>query len=755
MRASMYVALAALLLAGQVAAAKADTVLPLERAPAGAPNVVLVLLDDVGFAATATFGGPVATPTLDALARDGLRYNRFHTTAICSPTRAALLSGHNPHAVGIGAVMNSADERPGYRGVSSPQTANVAEILRQNGYSTAMFGKWHQAPDWEISQSGPFDRWPTGAGFERFYGFIGGETNQFEPTLIDGTRPVMRPPGAHYHLTTDLADHAIAWMRAQHAQTPDRPFFLYFAPGATHAPLQAPAEWIARYRGRFDQGWDRLREESLARQKALGVVPADTVLTPRPDGLPAWDSLGADDRRIAARLMETYAGFLAHTDAEVGRLVADLKQRGQFDNTLFIYIVGDNGASAEGGVGGSLNYMGAIQGVPEDRGAMLKRLDEFGGPKTYAHYNAGWAWGLDAPFQWTKTVASHFGGTRNPMVVAWPKRITDRGGLRSQFGHVNDIVPTVLEAAGIAAPATVNGVTQRKMDGTSLLYSFADAAAPERHTTQYFEVYGHHALYHEGWVAAAFHARLPWARGIRPDTQSFDADRWELYDTRRDFSEAHDLAAAEPAKLKELQTLFFKEAERNQVLPLAGASGQSDRLPNLSRGRTDFVFYPGMIGMPENQAPVMVNRSWTLEAEIDTDSGRSGGVIASIGGSDAGWSLFLTGDGKPAFTYRLFDLQTLELTDAKRLPPGRHSVAVDYAYDGGGYAKGATVRLKVDGRMVAEGRLQAGPPGFFSINETFDIGIDTGAAAGRYPATAAPGFPFAAGRIEQVAVHLH
>jgi len=515
---------------------------------ADAPNVVLVLLDEVGFAASSTFGGPTQTPTLDALAREGLRFNRFHTTGICSPTRAALLSGRNAHAVGIGAVMDVADERPGYMGVHTQDAATLAQILRDQGYNTAAFGKWHQTPPWEASQSGPFDRWPTGQGFEKFHGFMGGETDQFEPTLYEGTTPVLRPAGDHNHLTEDLADHAVAWMQAQHSVTPGK---LYFAPGATHAPLQVPEAWFEPYRGRFDEGWDRLREKILARQKQLGVVPENTALTARPAGLPDWESLGAQDRAIAARLMEVYTGFLAHTDAQVGRLVQALREAGLFDDTLFIYIVGDNGASAEGGLGGSLNYMGALQGLREDRGRMLTRLDRFGNRDAYAHYPAAWAWAMVTPFQWTKTVASHFGATRNPMVMTWPKRITDRGGLRSQFGHVNDILPTVLEAAGVAAPAVVNGIQQKPLDGVSLVYSFADARAPERHSTQYFEVFGHRAIYHEGWMASALHTRRPW-QGIASEERPFSADRWELYDLRTDFSQAHDLAVQQPERLRRL-----------------------------------------------------------------------------------------------------------------------------------------------------------------------------------------------------------
>ncbi|MCC7547396.1 MAG: arylsulfatase [Burkholderiales bacterium] len=738
-----------LLFAASVAASPAP---PLQvQAPAAAPNVVVVLLDDVGFAASSTFGGPVETPALDALAREGLRYNRFHTTGICSPTRAALLSGRNAHAVGIGAVMNSADERPGYKGVHAADAATIATLLLRNGYNTAAFGKWHQTPDWEISQSGPFDRWPTGQGFEKFYGFFGGESDQFEPTLLEGTTPVLRPKGKDYHLTEDLANRAIEWMQAQHSVTPDKPFFLYFAPGATHAPLQAPPAWIEKYRGHFDAGWDAIRPQILVRQKQLGVVPANTDLTPRPAGLPAWDSLSTDERTIAARLMEVYAGFLAHTDAQVGRLVQALKDVGEFDHTLFIYIVGDNGGSAEGGLKGSISYMGAIQGLPEDRARTLSRLDSFGGPDTYAQYPAAWAWAMSTPFQWMKTVASHLGATRNPLVVSWPRRIKDHGGLRSQFGHVNDILPTVLEAAGIVVPEMLDGIRQKPLNGTSLVYSFDDAQAPERHRTQYFEVYGHRAVYHDGWMASAFHERLPW-QVISRDSKPFEADTWELHDLRNDFSQAHDLAAQDPQRLEALQALFMREAQRNQVLPLRGQVLNAN-LPSLTRGRTEFTYYPGAV-VPEADAPNIFNRSWTLTATIEAPGARARGVIATMGGAPAGWSLYLDVQGRPVFAYRAFEAGALELASDARLDAGRHVVRVDFDYDGGGYAKGGTVRLQVDGLPQIEGRMAATPPKFFSINETFDVGVDMGSAAGRYPEEAGPGYAFSGGRIERVDIHL-
>ncbi|MCP5320543.1 MAG: arylsulfatase [Pseudomonadales bacterium] len=741
--------------AGAADATTAAQVPPLQsRPPAGAPNVVLVLLDDVGFGASSTFGGPADTPTLDALARDGLRYNRFHTTAICSPTRAALLSGRNAHAVGIGAVMNTADSRPGYRGVHIREATPVAELLRRAGYSTAAFGKWHQTPDWEISQSGPFDRWPTGQGFEKFYGFIGGETDEFAPALIEGTTPVLRPANPDYHLTQDLVDHAIRWMHAQRVLTPDKPFFVYLAPGATHAPLQAPREWIERYRGRFDAGWDAMRGQILARQKELGVVPADTVLTPRPEGMPAWDSLDDRQKKLAARLMEVYAGYLAHTDHEVGRLLQALKDSGEYDNTLFIYIVGDNGASPEGGLYGSINYMGVLQGLPEPPPPSAEQLDRIGSADSYAHYPVGWAWAMDSPFQWTKTVASHLGGTRNPMVVSWPRQIRDKGGVRSQFGHVNDIAPTILEVAGVAAPAVVDGIRQKPMDGTSLVYSFTDVNAPERHRTQYFEVFGNRAIYHDGWMASAFHNRLPWTRGVVTAEKPFEDDRWELYDLQHDYSQSRDLAAQEPQRLEKLKKLFMQEAAANQVLPLQGPSMGDPAQPSLSRGRSEFSYYPGAVGVPEVGAPQMLNRSWTVKATLDVPARGAHGVVATIGGRAAGWSLYLDGQGRPVFRYRLFDLKTVELAGAQALAPGQHELQVDFDYDGGGYAKGGRLQLQVDGAVAAEDRLPATPPAFFSIHETFDVGVDTGSYAGEYPQDAAIGYPAPDGLIERVDMRL-
>lgn len=723
-------------------------------APEGAPNVVVVLLDDVGFGAASTFGGPAQTPGMDALAAEGLRYNRFHTTAICSPTRASLLTGRDAHRANVGAVLNTANAYPGYQGILNPHTATVAEMLRQSGYSTAAFGKWHLAPAWETTPAGPFDRWPTGVGFEKFYGFLGGETDQFEPTLYEGTRPVMRPAGDDYHFTEDMTRQAIDWLRVQNSVAPDKPFFLYYATGATHAPLQVPPEWVEPYRGRFDQGWDAMREAIFERQKALGVIPEDTDLTPRPDEIPAWDSLGEEQRRVAARMMETYAGFLAHTDAQVARLVDELKASGEFDNTLFFYVVGDNGSSAEGGPAGSINYMGALQGMPEPLETRLAKLDQLGGPDSYPQYPAGWAWALTTPFQWVKQIASHLGGTRNPLVVTWPEGIGERGELRNQFSHVNDIAPTILEAAGLEMPETVNGVSQLPMDGASLLPSFASAGAAAHHPTQLFEVHGHRAIYHEGWIASARHSRLPWTVGLDGEDTPFADDTWELYKLEEDFSQAHDLAAREPEKLAELQALFRREAADLGILPLRDSASNRTPMPNHARGRSHFTYYPGAVGIPESQAAPMANRSWTLTAAVEASGEVDRGVIATIGGTAAGWSLFLDADRVPVFEYRAFERSHLTLRGEAPLAPGARKLAVIFDYNGPGYGRGGELTLKVDGEPVARGSVEASQPMFFSIDETFDVGIDTGSPAGAYPAGTAPGYALEGAALRRVNVEL-
>ena len=736
--------LAFTLLAGVATAA--DAAAPAPSAPLAlppvrenAPNVVIVLLDDVGFGAAETFGGPIPTPTLDRLARQGLRYNRFHTTGICSPTRASLLTGRNPHAVGVGAVLNSASNHPGKRGVLRDDAKTLAQVLSEAGYATGAFGKWHLTPDWETSPAGPFDRWPTRKGFDHFYGFLGGETHQFEPTLYEGTSAVARPPGADYHLSEDLAKRAASWLKLQHSIRPERPFFVYLATGATHAPIHAPESAIRPFRGRFDHGWDEQRRRTFERQKVLGVIPADTQLTPRPAELPAWEALSPDERRVASRLMEANAGFLSHADRQVGRVVDALAEIDELENTIFVYIVGDNGASAEGGVLGSWNYFAGIHGIPEDIPRDLARLDEIGGPRSYPHYPAGWAFALNAPFQWAKTIASHLGGTRNPLVIHWPKGIARGGELRSQFSHVNDVMPTILDAIGLDESAL-------PFDGASLVPSFEDAKAPSRHTTQYFEVFGHRAIYHEGWMASAFRGRAPW-RVLDPITRPLAEDRWELYDLEHDFSQAVDLAAREPERLRRLQALFDDEAARNSLLPI-GVDTPGAGLPKLHGDRRHFVYAEGATSIPESGAPPIPNRSYEIRAEVEVPRGDTTGVIVTEGGGVAGWALYVDAARRPVYTYNFFDVERMTITGKEPLPLG--AAKLRYVFDSeGGIGRGGRGRLYVGDRLVGEAKIGRTAARFFSIDETFDVGVDTGSPAGDYPA----GSPFT-GTIRRVEVEL-
>lgn len=722
----------------------------LQRAPAGAPNVVVVLLDDVGFGAAATFGGPAPTPTLDALAQDGLRYNRFHTTGICTPTRASLLTGRNAHAANVGAVMNSATGYPGYQGILQRDTATVAEVLRQHGYHTALFGKWHLVPDWEASQSGPFERWPTGQGFDTFYGFLGGETDSFSPTLYEGTRQLIERPAPDLHLTTDLADRAIAWMGMQQAAEPDRPFFLYFATGANHAPLQAPAEYIARFQGKFDQGWDAAREEIFARQQKLGVVPANAELTARPDELPAWSSLNADEQKVAARLMEVYAAMLAHTDDQVGRLVQALKDMGQYDNTLFVYIVGDNGSSAEGGRIGSSNILGDLQGLSGGLQALLAQYDQLGSATSSAHFPAAWAWATDTPFRWTKQIASHLGAVRNPLVISWPQRIQDKGGLRSQFSHVNDITPTILEAVGVSMPEEVNGVRQKPLDGVSLLYTFADSQT-EPSRTQYFNVFGNRSIYHDGWLASAMHGPVPWKVALSGQ-KPFTDDRWELYHLDADFSQANDLADQEGKRLIRLRQLFDEEARRNDVLPLHGPiMGGGRGLPSRIEGRSQVRYYPGTYGMAEAGVPNVRNLSYRIDALLEIPERGARGVVTAIGGHSAGWSLYIDEQGHPVYHYKLFDVETVVLRGKTPLPAGEVKLSYQFTRTGQGPHGGGEARLLVNGKEVASAVIGRTSPALFTIHETFDIGMDTGSAVGPY---AVP-YQFSGGRIKHVDVSVN
>jgi arylsulfatase A-like enzyme len=694
------------------------------KAPANAPNVVIILIDDMGFGHSSTFGGPIHMPTLDRMAEEGLRYNRFHTTALCSPTRTALLTGRNHHVNNAGAIMELATGFPGNTGVRPQSVAPLAEILRLNGYSTAAFGKYHETAPWEASVSGPFDRWPTHSGFDKFYGFIGGETNQWSPAVYDGVTRVEVPHGPGYHFTTDMTNQAIAWVRFQQALTPDKPFFIYFATGATHAPHHVSKEWIAKYKGKFDQGWDKLREETLARQIELGVVPPGTKLTPRPPEIPAWDSLTPDQKRLFARQMETFAGFGEQTDYEIGRLVQALRDMGELDNTLLFYIAGDNGASAEGGPDGTFNEMLALNGIVSDVSSQLSHIDEWGGPKTFPHFAVGWAHAGDTPFQWTKQVASHFGGTRNGMVIRWPARIKARGEVRSQFHHVIDVAPTVLEAAGLPEPVMVNGTKQRPMDGVSMVYTFADAKARGRRTTQYFEMFGNRAIYHDGWIAATRHS-IPWLMAPLPP---FEKDRWELYNVDQDFSEANDLAAQNPAKLKELQDLFVKEAIRNHVFPLddrrverfnAATAGR----PDLMGPRTSLTLYEGMTGIMENAFINIKGRSHDITAEVEVPAKGADGVIIAQAGRFGGWSLYMKG-GRVHHVYNFGGLQRTDVSSPAALPQGRHTVLYEFAYDGGAPGSGGTSRLSVDGKKVGEAHIPRTMPFAYSGDEGVDVGTD-------------------------------
>jgi len=696
------------------------------KAPEGAPNVVIVLIDDIGFGAPSTFGGPIRTPTLDRLAKEGLRYNNFHTTALCSPTRVALKSGRNHHTANAGSIMETATSFPGNTGVVPNRVAPLAEMLRLNGYSTAAFGKWHETAAWETSVSGPFDRWPTHQGFDKFYGFIGGETNQWAPLLFDGVTKI-EPPGDDpaYHFTTDMTEQAIQWVRAQHSLTPDKPFFVYFAPGATHAPHHVPKEWADRYKGDFDQGWDAVRQATFERQKQLGVVPADAKLAPKPEAIAAWETLGPDEKRLFTRQAEVFAGFAEHTDHEVGRLVQAIEDLGDLDDTLFVYIAGDNGTSAEGGMLGTSNETLYFNGMPDTLEHQLAQLERWGDPTTYPHMAAGWAVAFDSPFTWTKQVASNYGGTRNGMVIRWPKGFRSRNQVRSNFHHVIDIAPTVLEAARLPEPKVVNGTPQTPIEGVSLAYSFDDAKALDRHTTQYFEMFGNRAIYHEGWLAGTVH-RAPWEYQPR---RSLADDIWELYDTRADFALAENLAAKRPEKLAELQALFMAEAEKHQVLPIddRGVERFNAALvgrPDLMGPRTTLTLYEGMPGMLENTFINVKNRSSAITAELVIPPGGANGVILAQGGRFAGWSLYLK-DGKPAYTYNFLGLEHTTVAAEKALAPGKVTLRYDFAYDGGGVAKGGTGTLSVDGRKVAEGRIERTVPAVFSGDETADVGVDS------------------------------
>jgi arylsulfatase len=700
------------------------------EAPAGAPNILLILTDDVGFGATSTFGGPIQTPNFQRVADGGLRYNMYHTTALCSPTRAALITGRNHHSVASGDITEFATGYPGYNSLVPRSAGSVGAVLKENGYNTSWFGKMHNVPDWMSSQVGPFDLWPNGLGFEHFYGFIGGDSDQWHPALYENMTPIEPYLGnPNYILDVDLADKAITWMRMQHALAPQKPWLLYYATGTAHAPHHAPKDWIAKYKGQFDQGWDKLREETHARQLKLGVIPPSTQLTKRPEQIPAWDTLSADQKRLFARMMEVYAGALSHADHNIGRLLDAVEESGQMDNTLIIFMMGDNGASAEGSLQGTTNEVAInANGVKEEMPFLLSMIDELGGPRTYNHYPVGWAHAMDTPMQWTKQVASHFGGTRNGMVISWPARIKDKGGQRSQFCHAIDITPTIYEAAGITPPTELYGVKQKPLDGVSVVYTWDNATAPTRHGTQYFEMMGNRAIYKDGWMASTTPLRLPWINtGYEPNPDDF---KWELYNIKEDFSQANNLVDKNPDKLKELQDVFDGEARKYNVYPLdSSMASRADPAirPSLTRGRSEFTYFPGMIRIPEGSAPDFKNKSWTIAAEVTIPRGGANGVLGGIGGRFGGWALLLM-DGKPMFAYALSNQpqHKYRVVSDQPLAPGDHIIRVKFAYDGGGIGKGATATLLVDEKQVAEGRIPNTIGVRFSLDETFDVGEDTG-----------------------------
>jgi arylsulfatase A-like enzyme len=710
------------------------------RPPEGSPNVLIVLIDDVGFGASSAFGGPINTPNAERLAAKGLKYNRFHTTALCSPTRAALLSGRNHHTVGMGGITEIATSAPGYNSIRPNTCAPLADTLKLNGYSTAQFGKCHEVPVWETSPMGPFDNWPTGGGgFEYFYGFIGGEAHQYYPAIYEGTVPVEpeKTPEEGYHFMADMTDKAIKWIHQQKALMPEKPFFAYFAPGATHAPHHVTPDWADKYEGKFDDGWDALRERTFAKQKELGVIPADAELTPRHEEIPAWEEMPEELKPVLRRQMEVYAGFLEFTDHHVGRLLDAIEDLGVLENTLVYYIIGDNGASAEGTMNGTYNEMINFNGAAalETPEFMMERLEDFGGPDSYNHYSVGWAHAMCTPYKWTKQVASHWGGTRNGTIVHWPKGITARGEIRSQFAHVIDIAPTVLEAAGLPEPTTVHGVQQMPLEGVSMKYSFDDAGAGERHTTQYFEMFCNRGVYHQGWAAVTRHS-TPWLL-VGEERSALDDDVWELYDTSTDWTQCNDLSKEQPGKLAELQRLFLIEATKYNVLPLddrvaerllADVAGR----PTLVQGDRQLL-YGGMGRLSESSVVSIKNKSHAVTAEITTPEGGAQGVIIAQGGSIGGWSLYLK-DGKPRYCYNLLGIQRFYVDSDTEVPAGTHQVRMEFDYAGPGLGKGGSVTLYLDGVSIGEGQVDATAAMIFSADDTCDVGVENGAlVADDYP----------------------
>ena len=697
--------------------------------PKGAPNVLLIMTDDAGFGVSGTFGGVIPTPALDRVANAGLRYTQFHSTALCSPTRAALITGRNHHSVGFGVITEQSTGFPGYDSIIGPENATVAEILKENGYATSWFGKEHNTPSFQYTMAGPFDQWPVGMGFEYFYGFMGGETDQWTPYLFRNQTqifPWIGKPG--YNFTTDMADEAIKYLKEVNASAPDKPFFLYYVPGGTHAPHQPTPEWIEKFKGKFDMGWNDMRDQIFANQKKLGLIPANTELTAWPDDLPKWDTLDADSKKIFARQAEVYAAYVAYTDNEIGRVIQAVDDLGELDNTLVIYIEGDNGTSAEGSTLGTPFDLAAIQGVNVPVEEQLKFYDVWGSDKTQPHMSVAWSWAFDTPFKWTKQVASHFGGTRQGMAMAWPSRIKDAGGIRTQFHHMIDIVPTILEATTITAPVAVDGVAQRPIEGVSMAYSWdkANANAPSARTTQYFEMFGNRAIYHDGWVAATTPPAAPWLMGTQQMPEVVNGYKWELYNISEDFSQANDLAAQMPDKLRELQELFLVEASKYNVFPLDNSILERIIVPKPSAtaGRDTFTYSGELSGLDPAVAPSIMTRSYTITAEIDVPQGGADGMIVTEGGRFGGFGLYLL-KGKPVYVYNLLALAKFRWAGDEALAPGKHTIVFDFVYDGPGMGKGGTGVLKVDGKEVASQKIPHTAPALLNLGETFDVGVDT------------------------------
>ena len=698
--------------------------------PKGAPNVLLIMTDDQGYGVSGTFGGVVPTPVMDMLAKSGLSYTQFHSTALCSPTRAALISGRNHHSVGFGVISEMSTGYPGYNSLMGPESATIGEILKDNGYATSWFGKNHNTPSYQLSDAGPFNQWPVGMGFEYFYGFMGGETDQWTPYLFQNTSQIFPWVGKpDYNLGADLADNAIEHMQKLKAAAPEKPFFVYFVPGGTHSPHQPPKEWIEKFKGKFDMGWNAMREQIFANQKKLGVIPDGTQLTPWPkDILPMWESLTADEKQLYAREAEVYAAYAAYTDHEIGRVIQSVKDMGEINNTIIIYISGDNGTSAEGTTQGTFNQMTAYNGILDlPIQDQLKLMDAWGSDQTYPHMSVAWSWAFDCPFKWTKQVASHFGGTRQGMVISWPGHIKDTGAIRTQFHHIIDIVPTILEVTGIQAPAMVNGIAQKPIEGISMVYTFnaANAKVPSARKTQYFEMFGNRAIYHDGWVACTTPPAAPWLMGTTKLPEVMNGYKWELYNIASDFSENNDLSAKNPDKLLDMQQIFIEEATKYNVFPMDNSiiTRLITPRPSAVAGRTLFTYAGEMAGLPASGAPSILNKSYTITADITVPEGGGDGMINTEGGRFGGYGLYLL-KGVPVFTYNALDLARFRLIGKDPLTAGRHSIVFDFTYDGPGVAKGGTGVLKVDGREVSTLKFPKTIPFLMTIDETFDVGID-------------------------------